>query len=226
MKNFPIKIKVGGCDLRIKFLRKLSDPINNEHIDGRCKINTGELLVATHSAVDEEVALSRIVETILHEIFHAIDIIYNGDKLKESIIESLTTGWFSVLSANNIDLSSTPFILPPAVSIYGIKYDIIREGEENQSYLNFYKTKIHISPQIQTQYLLKFLLTTPITDAMLKTSNIQVKQSVVSNISHGIVQVFSDYPMYNIVKRTAVGKINNSPKRDNKKNKREQSTME
>ena len=65
----------------------------------------------------------KIVETLIHEIFHGIDISFCGDVMSEEMISMLSTIWYGILVDNDLGLQTNK--LPDVVKVGGVFYDVI-----------------------------------------------------------------------------------------------------
>jgi len=105
--NFPETIKIGGRDYRVEFPHVFTDaqrPLYGLHDSGGQTIKISQ---------KDEFGVDRhpqsILQTYFHEIFHAIDNVYNGGRLTawengEETIDQIAEGWLQFLRENEVDL--------------------------------------------------------------------------------------------------------------------------
>ena len=88
-----MKIKIGGHNYSVFYVK-------GNHKEKGIE-NYGKIY---HDAkkiyIDKDIAKSQQEETLLHEILHAIDQIYNNHSLSEKQIESMSEGLYQVLKDN------------------------------------------------------------------------------------------------------------------------------
>lgn len=116
--KLPDKLKIGGFDYKVILKDRLKD---NEKDIGLCICDSLEILIARYNA-GYEYSPSKIIQTLLHEIFHAIDFVYCDEQLEESAVRKLETLWFAVLVDNNLYINSNKF--PNSIKILGQTYTI------------------------------------------------------------------------------------------------------
>lgn len=116
-------IKIGSRIFKIKVVDEIGAVnINVDRCLGVCDFERGIIKVVKEA--EAEIPDNRIVNSLLHEIIHAIGCVYCGDSVDEPVVESLTTGWLSILRTNSIDFKSNNFSIPEKVFIIDSFYDI------------------------------------------------------------------------------------------------------
>lgn len=124
-------------------------------------------LLGLHSGTELEIKVSnkfgnisrnpqQVVETLLHETFHAIDFWCLGDILSENEITELSRSWFSVIKNNDIRFSDDTHI-PSKVNIRGMTYkvhlDYIYDDTKGSSAsVNFYKQEVYIGDPLKVYH--------------------------------------------------------------------------
>lgn len=93
------KVKVGGTIFRIERTHDLRD-VNGEKVDGR--ISYSKSLIT----LDNELSPQAEMETLWHELFHAI-LIHAGLKASETMVDALAYGTLMILT-DNPQLVETP----------------------------------------------------------------------------------------------------------------------
>jgi len=131
--NFPSKIKIGGHSFEVIYpytFRVEENTLGQCHYS-QCKIRIQD----SDSGMERDV--SKIKSSFLHELLHIIDHIYNSNRIndlddEEDIIIRLTSGWFQVLTDNDLFLDK-PHKMPKTIKIGGFKYKVIYpfDFEEN-----------------------------------------------------------------------------------------------
>lgn len=114
----PKKIKVGGTVYDIIETNKQTEDENIGYHDGH--VST---IMLSRKAFGDIRPDSRILETLLHEIFHAIDFVYCRDPMSEDLITSLSYSWFDFLVHNDLMLDSKK--LPKKIRCRGFVYDVV-----------------------------------------------------------------------------------------------------
>lgn len=97
--RIPKKIKVGGHIYKVicpYHFRERSDRFGS-----CCSINN-EILIGNDDGNGKKRSQSTIEQTLFHEMLHAIDKVYNADKLEEEYVERLSEGIYQVLKDNQL----------------------------------------------------------------------------------------------------------------------------
>lgn len=132
MKNkklkIPNKINICGVDYKIIKTKEFTDNFNDywgfhDGQNSKISILTEYKGTKMHECV--------ILETLLHEIFHAIDYINSDGKTTEHITEKLTCIFFHFFSDNNIFIGEK--ILSNKLYIYGLPYRVVKDYEFNEN---------------------------------------------------------------------------------------------
>lgn len=97
--KLPKKLKVGGHIYKIIFPFKFTERVD---LVGQHDSQTLEIRVNDKDSGGRDIADSRIKEVFWHEILHAIDVAYNGDKIEEDTVRRLSEGLYQVLNDNFI----------------------------------------------------------------------------------------------------------------------------
>lgn len=143
MIKLPNIVRVGGFDLKVYFPYNFDDMNMGEKDLGLFEPSALKIKVQGYDTGGVLYPNSIILQTFLHEIFHAIDLIYCYDKInslddtffgedsEEVSIPSLSVGWYQVLKDNNLLTLKT---IPKKVRVGAYTYDIIypydKEGED------------------------------------------------------------------------------------------------
>ena len=90
--NIPKKIKVGGHDIKVVYPHYFSD--QSDLKDGVYNSDVNTIYLA-HKGDG-----SRVVLTLIHEVLHAIDEMYNSEGLTEEQVLRLSEGLYQVLKDN------------------------------------------------------------------------------------------------------------------------------
>ena len=115
MKKLPKKIDICGVEHEVLFPYEFLDKDYlglYERYQLRIKVS------GKYYGVDRP--WLRIIETFIHEILHGIDFIMCDGKFNHDVINSLSYGWMSVLSKNNLFGAG----IPKKVHINGFVYDV------------------------------------------------------------------------------------------------------
>lgn len=127
MKNsiIPPKLKIGGYTYKVVLKERFAPAMRSN--TGLCQ---NDLSTITISAYFEEAKIdkTKIIQTLLHEILHAIDSIYCGNIFSEDDIVTLEHAWFAVLADNNLYISYKNK-LPDNIRILGHTYNIYYNQE-------------------------------------------------------------------------------------------------
>ncbi len=147
-KSFlPKKIKIGGFDYEIIFVERFVD--NNDMNVGLCLSPRTCIYISEYSK-EYKLVKPKIIQTLLHEIFHAIDNIYCNSIFREEDVVLLESLWFHVLADNDLHISSEK--MPSSIRVLGHTYEIIHNYDfelDNSnsvgSCTNFFENKIYMS---------------------------------------------------------------------------------
>ena len=94
--KIPDKIKVGGHDYKVVWD---DEKLSNDNFTGlACHRELIIYLCKTYRG--DKLAKSVIEETLLHEIIHTIDVVYNNHLLSEDSVDRLSEGLYQVLVDN------------------------------------------------------------------------------------------------------------------------------
>lgn len=99
--NIPDKIKIGGHSFKVKFPYDFRG-WNVKQV-GACNYEKCTLYLSDTDHVmhgSTKIANSVILQTFLHEILHAVNIIYYDDRLDETGVTQISEGIFQVLKDN------------------------------------------------------------------------------------------------------------------------------
>ncbi len=204
--NFPSKVKIGGHLYEVVYpytFKEESDAVAqcNYH---QCKIRVQD------TEGERKRDASKLVSSFLHELLHIIDHIYNHDKINdledgEDIIIRLTSGWFQVLTDNDLFLDK-PGKMPKAIKIGGFKYKVIypfdfEEGEDASALIIHGPLEFFIgSSYKESDSSIKCKLI----GLILRIIDIQYRinkgdEDILQNMVEGIYQVFKDNNIPKIV---------------------------
>jgi hypothetical protein len=91
--SLPSCIKVGGFDYKVY---ERGDFVKTQGQFGQCDNDVGVILVGT------DLTKAMQVNTLIHEIFHAIYYVYNIEEKdeEERVVNTFANGWHQVLSDN------------------------------------------------------------------------------------------------------------------------------
>ena len=92
-------IEIGGFDFKVIYpyiFKERSD------LCAQMDKTDEEIRIARKDESDSPYCQHKLEESIIHEILHGIDYIYNNDSLTEKQIECLSMGLHQVLQKNNI----------------------------------------------------------------------------------------------------------------------------
>ena len=94
--NIPKSVKVGGQTFKV-----IKDYVFTERVDinAQCDSDYNEIKLGQ---LWREKCRTRQEDIFLHEIIHAVDNIYNGNKLQEEDVVNIGQGLYQVLTDNKI----------------------------------------------------------------------------------------------------------------------------
>jgi len=101
----PKSLKVGGKVYMVDYLYNFSEQGN---LVAQCDNETNVIRVRATAYSGEPTARQNIEEAFLHEIIHAVDLIYNGGRLKEDAVKQLAQGLYQVLTDNGLFADEKP----------------------------------------------------------------------------------------------------------------------
>jgi len=122
--NLPKKINVVGVEYKVIVLSEFPDNYNNYW--GYHDAKNSEIWVLTKSG-NSKINECNLLQTMLHEIFHAIDYQNCEGKTTENIIEKSSDLMFWFFSQNKIYIGEKR--LPKILYFYGLPYTIIKDYE-------------------------------------------------------------------------------------------------
>ena len=97
--KIPKQIKVGGHMYKVIYpyhFKERTDRI------GACDFIKSEIVIGDDDGNGEKRGQSTIEQTFFHEMLHAIDKVYNANKLEEETVERLSEGLYQVLKDSNL----------------------------------------------------------------------------------------------------------------------------
>lgn len=96
--NIPKTLKVGGRTYTVLYPYTFTERTD---LGGQTDHVTNTMRIADH-ANEELRARENIEETLIHELLHCVDAMYNSSELKEDAVERLANGLYQVLKDNNL----------------------------------------------------------------------------------------------------------------------------
>lgn len=117
-------IKIGGINYKIvyPYVFKENSGLVGLHEPNIAKIKLSDSFARTKRSWD------RILETLLHEIIHGVDVVYTNAGLSEEEVSILSVCLFQVIRDNDLNIEKCKF--PANVKIGGFNYKVI----ENYSF--------------------------------------------------------------------------------------------
>ncbi|MCX6262622.1 MAG: hypothetical protein NTY95_17620 [Bacteroidia bacterium] len=105
--KIPESLKVGGMLIKIFYPAEQvifkDEKGEDAQADGKILISTGEMHIANKNIKENNTYTEDYIgQVFMHEILHAIDYVYNSDRLPEEEIERLSQGLYQVLKDNQI----------------------------------------------------------------------------------------------------------------------------
>ncbi|MDA2921691.1 hypothetical protein MYX07_00310 [Patescibacteria group bacterium AH-259-L07] len=97
--KIPKKIKVGGHIYKVIYPYRFKE---REDLYGRTNEGRKEIFVTNLDANGNKLPQTKIEETFLHELLHAVDQTYNNNDLKEEIVARMGEGLYQVLKDNKL----------------------------------------------------------------------------------------------------------------------------
>jgi hypothetical protein len=95
----PEKMKVGGKTYTVVHPHNFTEQGN---LVALCDNETNTIRVRDTALGGDPMSRQNVEEAFLHEIIHAVDLIYNGAKLKEETVKQLAQGLYQVLTDNGM----------------------------------------------------------------------------------------------------------------------------
>lgn len=86
-KNF---VQIGGHRFEIIVTDKELLNDDKESIWGQYRSTDGKILISKRAG-------AHMGETLIHELMHAVDCIYNDNSLDEAAVDALAQGWYQIL---------------------------------------------------------------------------------------------------------------------------------
>ncbi len=96
--KIPNQVKVGG--MKYKVLKKYK--FIETELAGQTIHTQNEIKLNYFNMNNQRFNQQKIDECFIHEIIHAIDCVYNGDKLQEEVVDRLSQGIYQVFTDNKI----------------------------------------------------------------------------------------------------------------------------
>jgi len=97
--KLPKKIKVGGHVYRIVFPYRFKERTD---ILGQADHDLNEIRLTDKDGLDNKRVVSSVEESLIHEVLHCVDWVYNSGKLEEDVIKRLSQGLYQVFKENKI----------------------------------------------------------------------------------------------------------------------------
>lgn len=111
--KLPKTVRVGGMDYKILFPYDFGEQPNNIGLHNGC---SGIIRIAKND--NNQIVL----ETLLHELAHAVDNIYNRSLLDEDTVAIFARAWLQILIDNDIYLHSDK--MPKKIKVAGFSYRV------------------------------------------------------------------------------------------------------
>ena len=89
-----MKIKIGGHEITVIVKESIIDEGGNA-LNGFYREREGVILISRQAG-------AMMAETLIHEVMHAVDTIFNNGKLDEDTIDALAQGWLQVLKGRDV----------------------------------------------------------------------------------------------------------------------------
>jgi len=127
--RIPKTMTIGGYEYQIKYpyIFRQSDQLTGLHEPNTLTVKISNMLR------NQKRHWSKIVETLIHEMVHAVDHVYNAGLLQEFEIELLGIYIFQILKENEFDFNKNkqePNEIKIGPFIYDIKWDFIFEDHD------------------------------------------------------------------------------------------------
>lgn len=123
--RLPKKIKIAGLTYTVEFPYRFNNYNTPDrvgtHLPGSCILRISDVTAHGQKRKNDV-----IMETFLHEAFHAVDLVYSNRRISSfedshNLIEALANGWYQVLKGNNIMGDK----IPKKIKIGGLVYNVI-----------------------------------------------------------------------------------------------------
>ena len=172
--NIPKKIKVGCLDYKIKYPYVFDE--SNLSLRGQHCGFTSLIKLAGDSSNQI------IVETLLHEIIHAVDFIFCANAFSEGFVALFSNGLFQVLRDNDLYLN-TQGKIPSRVKISGFTYKV-----KNYKFVDSSSFWVSTLCQDSCEFRVKFY-----DDTDGKYSNNFIKFNLINLVCAAICNICCDY---------------------------------
>lgn len=197
--DFPDSIKVGGHEFKIEYPFAFSE----DTCTGECDYMHGIIRISDfyrHKERDEQ----RKKSTLLHEILHAIDHIYNSRTINNSkhcerVIDCLEECWFQILTDNNLYLDNAKF--PSKINVGGYTYIVKYPYEFKEIHDKFIdvrgeELKILISDKDENGTFSPYICKVGLIDGLLRivhtAHNLKMDNRSIGAFAEGLYQVLVD----------------------------------
>lgn len=97
MIKLPKTIKIGGRNWSVKCPHTFTDNANKW---GFCDYGMQEIRLSDKCISGEKVHDEQLRLGLIHEVLHAIDYVYNNDKLEEDVVDRIGEGLLQLLQDN------------------------------------------------------------------------------------------------------------------------------
>lgn len=195
----PSTVKVGGLTYKIQ-MKDLNRDV--ARTAGNCKDACGSIVINKNN--DFQI----VVNTIIHELVHAIDFVYCGCSMSENTVEILSNSIYQVIVDNDDFLNGN---IPDYLNICGFKYkiefpddfqDLFCEDDNEfvLAYCDIENIKIYLSEKIVGLDLSKDIIVSnlvyAVMNAIIDRYNIKKEdfnsEIYLSQFCFGLQQVFSE----------------------------------
>lgn len=129
--KIPKKILIGGITYDIKLVKRFKEDLGEPW--GFCN-NRGALIELLEFYNGIRFSDSSILNTLLHELLHAIEYVYCDKVSKEQVIVILTEIIYQLLSDNNFYIGEDKF--PKSIKILGTRFKIIKNHDFGLNNIN------------------------------------------------------------------------------------------
>lgn len=208
--GIPKNIKVSGVDYEVLVVDSFSDEVDYVGLFEKeeCRIKVAKV---TNGGERNK---SKIHETLLHEITHAIDYHFCGHVMSETEVHRLSTSMYQVLMDNELNLYRKDKKLPKRVKVGGFSYDVIFPYEFDDDPSTYFYTyhewlEIRISDRASRnhQFLKRMLLAAvifcicSIGELFMYNPNNNTEVRDLSSLVSGYYQVLVENKLEEIFKR-------------------------
>jgi hypothetical protein len=198
MVEIPESIKIGCRYFKILLVEELQD-----NLLGTCDWDKGVISVVT--CKEDDLPRHKIIDSLFHEIIHAVDLIYTGDYVEEETISKITIGWLSILRTNtSLDFKNKDFLPPSKLFTIDTVCDVTYPFCSSDCGISYLSSTYGVMKILKHHdpYATKLDFVRMVTGEIM--SKLEVEQdfdtNMLNSLSNGLIQIFEESDIVELIR--------------------------